>query len=139
MCHFLSGVIDKATGQKLYFGQLNSHSGIEAGHSLKPDSYREFEWTEDDDGDSLVVRVSDMDIHDENWYKDKILSKYPTRKDLLKYISTIVCKTDKLNEYRYDDKGVKISSVRHFTFTTISRLVDTITFLSNTICSSCAN
>ena len=110
MCHFLSGVIDKATGQKLYFGQLNSHSGIEAGHSLKPDSYREFEWTEDDDGDSLVVRVSDMDKHDSEWYKEKILSKYPTRSDLLKYISTIVCKTDKLNEYRYDDKGVKISS-----------------------------
>jgi len=109
MCHFLSGVIDKATGQKLYFGQLNSHSGIEAGHSLKPDSYREFEWTEDDDGDSLVVRVSDMDKHDSEWYKEKILSKYPTRSDLLKYISTIVCKTDKLNEYRYNDKGVKIS------------------------------
>ena len=109
MCHFLSGVIDKATGQKLYFGQLNSHSGIEAGHSLKPDSYREFEWTEDDDGDSLVVRVSDMDKHDSEWYKEKILSKYPTRSDLLKYISTIVCKTDKLNEYRYNDKGVQIS------------------------------
>ena len=105
----LSGVIDKATGQKLYFGQLNSHSGIEVGHSLKPDSYREFEWTEDDDGDSLVVRVSDMDKHDSEWYKEKILSKYPTRSDLLKYISTIVCKTDKLNECRYDDKGVKIS------------------------------
>ena len=59
----LSGVIDKATGQKLYFGQLNSHSGIEVGHKLTPDSYREFEWTKDDTGDSLVVRVSDMDIH----------------------------------------------------------------------------
>ena len=105
----LSGAIDKATGKKFYFGRLNSHSGIEAGHSLKPDSYREFEWTKDDTGDSLVVRVSDMDKHDENWYKEKILSKYPTRSDLLKYISTIVCKTDKLNEYRYNDKGVQIS------------------------------
>ena len=86
----LSGVIDKATGQKLYFGQLNSHSGIEAGHSLKPDSYREFEWTEDDDGDNLVVRVSDMDILMSG---TRTRYKYPTRKDLLKYISTS-CRTE---------------------------------------------
>ena len=39
--------------------------------------------------------------------------------------------------YKRQDIPVVISSVRHFTFTTISRLVDTITFLSNTICSSC--
>ena len=108
MCQFLSGVIAK-DGQKLYFGRLNSHMGIEEGHSLKPDSYREFEWTKDDDGNSLVVRTSDMDKHDNDWYREKILSKYQTRKDLLKYISTIVCKDSKLSEIRYNENGVEVS------------------------------
>ena len=108
MCQFLSGAIAKG-GQKLYFGLLNSHNGIEDGHNLKPDSYREFEWTKDDDGESLEVRTSNMDKHDSEWYKEKILSKYQTRQDLLKYISTIVCKSSELSERRYNENGMEIA------------------------------
>jgi hypothetical protein len=109
MCHLLSGAIDKATGTKYYFGKLDSHSGIESGHSLKPDSYREFEWTKDDNGESLEVRTGPMDKHDSEWYKEKILSRFPSRQDIFNYISIIVCKSDKNNEIRYNDKGVIVS------------------------------
>ena len=78
MCHYASFLIDKRG--RLYFGRLDSHSGIEAGHGLKPGSYREAEWT-GEGPDSLTVRVEEGE--DPNWYRAMILAEYPTRSDLL--------------------------------------------------------
>jgi hypothetical protein len=49
MCELISGVVELETGRVL-FNFINSHSGIEQKHGLKPDTYREFEWTGEDRG-----------------------------------------------------------------------------------------
>lgn len=76
MCQFLSGVL--TNDDKLYFGRLDFHAGIAEGWGLKPGSYREFEWTEDDNGESLMVRIEPDDEHNENWYRAVILAQYAT-------------------------------------------------------------
>jgi hypothetical protein len=91
MCEFLSFCVDTREGEhygRLYFGFPTSHSGIERGWGLKPDEYGECEWTEDDSGESLVLRGCHDDM------KATILSRYATRKDLFKAIPAIGGKVD---------------------------------------------
>ena len=83
MCHFLSFVVRESDGN-LFFGQLDSHSGIEEGWGLKPGSYREAEWTRDDRGESLTIRVKPGEL--ESQFGALVLSRFPTRKKLLEYI-----------------------------------------------------
>ena len=92
MCEFVSFVVHK--NGNLYFGTLNSHSGIEAGWDLKPGDYREAEWTSDLPC-SLIVRGDD-----DNWYKSAVLAKYHNRQELLD--TCIVGKTN-LGTYYYKD------------------------------------
>ena len=96
MCEFVSFVVTK--DGRLLAGHLTSHAGIEAGWGLKPGEYREAEWTHDDDGDSLTVRVEDGE--DPNWYKAIVLAQCPTRRDLLARLT--VGKTDEAT-YHYRD------------------------------------
>ena len=85
MCEFLSFVVDKRG--KIYFGDaLDSHSGIEAKHGLKPGSYREAEWTRDTD-DSLVVRTEPDGDETENFYRSMIISDHGSRDNLLKKLA----------------------------------------------------
>lgn len=105
MCEFVSFVIGKKN-EKVYWGNLNSHAGIEAGWHLKPESYRECEWTMDDSGESLIVRVTDDE--DANFYKSSILGRWPTRKDLLKYISEGIGKSNRA-KHKYDANGNETS------------------------------
>ena len=71
---------------RLFAGtSLASHDGIEAGWGIAPGGLRESEWTADDDGLSLAVRVEDAE--DTNAYRAAILSDYPTRRDLLHAIT----------------------------------------------------
>ena len=87
MCHYVSFLVDKKGA--LYFGYLDSHAGIEAGHGLRPGDYREAEWTGDDEN-SLTVRVEDGE--DASYYRSMILGDYPTRQDMIKTIK--IGKTD---------------------------------------------
>jgi len=83
MCHFLSFVL--TDDERILVGSLDSHSGVEQGWGLKPGKYRECEWTEDDDGDSLTIRVADGD-ESENHHRAIVLAKHKTRQSLLKSI-----------------------------------------------------
>jgi len=85
MCEFASFVL--TDDEKILAGDLSSHQGIEKGWSLSPTGYRECEWTRDDKGESLTVRTAPDDKHRPNWFKAVILSKFPTRKALLKAIT----------------------------------------------------
>ena len=85
MCEFVSFVLTE--DEKVFAGSLTSHEGIEVGWELKPGKYRECEWTEDDKGESLVVRVAHNDEFNETWYKVVVLDKFPTRKKLLEYLT----------------------------------------------------
>jgi len=83
VCEFVSfgvGILGANFG-KIYAGhRLNSHKGIESVNKIKPESYRECEWT----SAGLTVRV--------NFWRnrDKILhsirSRFPTRNALLKHL-----------------------------------------------------
>lgn len=88
MCEFASFMVT-ADGQ-VYASNLLGHDGIEAGWDLQPGQYREAEWTEDDYGDSLVVRCGVRE-HESTWV-DKVLARYPSRSAL--FSSLILGKTD---------------------------------------------
>ena len=98
MCNFASFCVDKQGN--IYVGDWHCHAGIEVGHKLKPDQYREAEWTEDDKGESLTVRVGCGE--EENFYRALILGPYPTRKKLLASFKT--GKTN-LATYTFNSKG----------------------------------
>jgi hypothetical protein len=78
MCNFLSGVVTR--DERLLFGNLQNHAGIETGWGLAPGEYREFEWTEDDPS-TLTVRT---EVGEDNaWWKSIIVAKHATRESLL--------------------------------------------------------
>jgi hypothetical protein len=81
MCEFLSVCISIDT-RRIYVGNLRSHSYTVEFHGLAPETYREIEWTGEDEK-SLEVRVPPGDSPAR--YVAAILSKYPTRNDLLQY------------------------------------------------------
>ena len=91
MCEFLSFCVDK--NGNVYVGDMSSHHGIEGGHGLKPGEYREAEWTGECE-DSLTVRVEKGEHR--NFYRALILGRWPTRKDLLKWV-----KRGKTDEAKY--------------------------------------
>ena len=87
MCDFLSVLINPDCDKelKIYVDDLRSHSETVAAHKLKPEQYREVEWTADTEK-SLSVRCLPTDgDHDENWYRACILAEFPTRKQLIKH------------------------------------------------------
>jgi hypothetical protein len=82
MCHFFSFVVTKRG--RILTGDGKSHSGIELGWSLKPDSYREAEWT----GESPnKLSVRGIDKSDQDWHKAAVLGKFRTRSELLASIT----------------------------------------------------
>ena len=85
MCHYLSFKIDHQ--MRIYVGNLSSHEGIDNGWSLRPDQAREAEWTKDDNGETLTVRVPTMDRLSEEWWIKQILRRWPNRQKLLASIT----------------------------------------------------
>ena len=86
MCHYVSFCVPRIKEDELYYlrifvGSLDSHAGIEEGWNLKAGEYREAEWTENDSGESLVVRVEDDE--EESIYRAAILAEFPTRVALI--------------------------------------------------------
>ena len=83
MCNFLSGVITREKEPRILCGSLLHHERTVAAFLLKPEQYREWEWTNDDDGKSLVVRAAPGE--NPNVLKSAILAKFPTRRTCLAY------------------------------------------------------
>ena len=105
MCHYVSFCVPRIKEDESYYlriftGDLYYHSGIAAGWNLKPGEYREAEWTEDDSGESLIVRVENNEK--ESSYKAAILAEFPTREKLIQSI-----KIGKVNGNKYWYKNGK--------------------------------
>ena len=81
MCNFLSGLVTIEKHPKILCQDLVSHDKTITALSLKPETYREWEWTSEDTGDSLDVRV--LKEEDANEFKSAILARFPTRKDAI--------------------------------------------------------
>src|SRR5512146_289372 len=79
MCNFLSGVIT-IPDHRILCGDLLHHEKTVSAYKLNPETYREWEWTADDSGESLIVRVAE---EDSSWLKTQILTSYPSRSELL--------------------------------------------------------
>ena len=75
-------------GKTIYPGDLRSHRVAEEVHGLSSRFRGKFppwpgEWTEDDDGASLCIRVGGTARHDEDWYRERILRQFPRRESLI--------------------------------------------------------
>jgi len=81
MCNFLSGLVTIAKHPKIICLHLTSHDETVRLSKRKEETYREWEWTREDSGDSLDVRV--MPGEDATEFKSAILALYPRRKDCL--------------------------------------------------------
>lgn len=87
MCEFLSFVLDVKNGALgLYCADLTQHTVTNAFYSLNDNTLHECEWTEDDDGESLVIRLTDEESHKDRLYREWILSHWPKRSNLLDFI-----------------------------------------------------
>jgi hypothetical protein len=82
MCQFISGWINQEG--EILIRDFRSHSGTERalGRSLEREGYRPWEWTRDDSGESLTVRIVPNEEWNEAAYKSLILSRYQSRGDL---------------------------------------------------------
>jgi len=81
MCEFLSGVVTIERCPRVLCADLWHHERTVEAFGLKPETYREWEWLEDDDGTSLTVRAAPGE--NPNILKSAILAKYPTREEAL--------------------------------------------------------
>jgi len=79
MCNFLSGVVTIGKHPKILCQDLMSHDKTITALRLKPETYREWEWTSEDTGDSLDVRV--IKGEDANEFKSAILAQFHNRKE----------------------------------------------------------
>lgn len=82
MCQFASFIV--TVDGRVLAGDLMSHEGIAVGYGIAPGDYREAEWTRDDDGASLVIRLEPGEGRDEEIeWRERVFRRYPTRKALL--------------------------------------------------------
>ena len=77
MCNFLSGIVTLEKYPRILCANLLHHEITVDAFKLKPEQYREWEWTSDDDGWSLRVRAAPGE--NANELKSAILAKYPNR------------------------------------------------------------
>ena len=81
MCNFLSGLVTLEKHPKVLCLDLKSHDETIRFLGIKPETYREWEWTREDTGDSLDVRC--LPDEDRNTLKSAILAKFPRRIDCI--------------------------------------------------------
>ncbi len=86
MCDFLSGLIS-SDGKTVYVRDLRHHEKTAEICALKPEQYREWEWTGSGE-ESLRVRVHESSTHNENYYRASILGRWQTRESLLGWLFT---------------------------------------------------
>lgn len=78
MCNFLSGIITREHYPRMLCANLLNHDSTVSHYKFRPEQYREWEWTADDDGASLKVRT--IFGEDANALKSAILALWPTRR-----------------------------------------------------------
>lgn len=84
MCQYLSAGVLKKGPLKIVVGETpKSHGNIAELNGLKQDDVAEFEWTEDDVSSLEVRHIDEME---KERLTKLILSAYPTRKKLEKYV-----------------------------------------------------
>jgi hypothetical protein len=81
MSNFLSGVVTLEKHPRVLCTNLLHHGGTVETLQLKPETYREWEWTRDDDGETLNVRA--VNGENPNVLKSAILAKFPSRQECL--------------------------------------------------------
>jgi hypothetical protein len=81
MCNFLSGLVTLEKHPKVLCRDLVSHDETVRILGIKPETYREWEWTQEDAGESLTVRV--MPGEDATVLASAILAQFPRRIDCL--------------------------------------------------------
>ena len=81
MSQFLSAIVTIAKHPKVLCLDLKSHDRTIELLKRKEGTYHEFEWSRDDDGDSLDVRC--FPDEDRNNFKAAILAKFPNRRACL--------------------------------------------------------
>jgi hypothetical protein len=84
MCEYISLVVSP-DARTIHVGDLYSHSTTREMCGLKTDYGQELEWTKDDAGESLTVRVPKTGRRDSEWYCQRILRLFPRRRDLEKW------------------------------------------------------
>ena len=95
MCNFLSGIVTIENYPRILCTNLLHHEITVNGSGLKPEQYREWEWTSDDEGRSLSVRAAPGE--NPNVLKSAILAKYPNRKACLKFCIDQILKLKNIN------------------------------------------
>lgn len=89
MCDFLSFVIVPGDRWKILAApSLISHTEIENLHQLPRNAYREAEWVYEGEADGLFVRCYTERGECEDDFRAYVLSLYPTRADLLRWLLT---------------------------------------------------
>jgi len=81
MCNFLSGVVTIGKHPKILCQNLLHHEITIAALGLKVETYREWEWTCEDSGESLDIRVLPGEDRADFW--SAIVAQFPTRKAAL--------------------------------------------------------
>ena len=81
MCEFLSGLVTIEKHPKILCLNLTSHDETIRLLKIQPETYREWEWTREDGGDSLDVRVLANEDRAEFW--SAIVAQYPRRIDAI--------------------------------------------------------
>ena len=81
MCNFLSGVVTAERHPRVLCVDLHHHDATVDYFRLEPETYREWEWTREDSGESLDVRAAPGE--NPSVLKSAILAKYPSRLDCL--------------------------------------------------------
>ena len=81
MCNFLSGVVTLEREPRVLCGDLHHHERTVEIYHLIPETYREFEWTLDDEGRSLSVRAAPGE--NPAVLKAAILARFRTRAEML--------------------------------------------------------
>ena len=84
MCQFVSFAVTEGPEPKFICGtRLDSHAGMSERNRGRT-RYREAEWTKDDTGFSLIVRVEPgEDAHE---WANKVLSAFPDRESLILHL-----------------------------------------------------
>ena len=77
MCDFLSGLVTIEKHPRILCQNLTSHDATVNALRIAPETYREWEWTREDGGESLNVRVLPGEDRAEFW--SAILALYPRR------------------------------------------------------------
>jgi len=107
MCQFLSAIVTIEKHPKVLCLDLKNHNETIQLLNRKAETYREFEWTREDSGESLDIRC--LPEEDRSEFKSAILAQFPTRKDCL--IECIRQMSENGRELDFDLRGCDLKGI----------------------------